>query len=40
VATIVEAREMLGLDATPRTVPADYVPAETEPELDLSALNR
>ncbi len=40
VATIAEAREILGLDPTPRQVPSDYVPAEKEPELDLSALNR
>ncbi|MFY9614871.1 MAG: 3-keto-5-aminohexanoate cleavage protein [Candidatus Dormiibacterota bacterium] len=40
VATVSEARDILGLDQTPRQVPSDYVPADHEPELDLSALNR
>ena len=36
VASIAEAREMLGLDATPRQVPDDYIPAESEPDLRAS----
>ena len=40
VASVAEAREMLNLSATPCQVPDDYEPAEQEPTLDLSALNR
>jgi uncharacterized protein (DUF849 family) len=40
VATVSEARDILGLDQSPRQVPSDYVAADHEPELDLSALNR
>ena len=42
VATIAEAREMLGLPGEPRDVPADYAPdpAEENPTPDLSLLSR
>jgi uncharacterized protein (DUF849 family) len=41
VATIAEAREILGLSATPCQVPSDYVPeAEENPIPDLSAISR
>jgi uncharacterized protein (DUF849 family) len=42
VATIAEAREMLGLPSAPRDVPSDWVldPAETNPIPDLSLLSR